>query len=145
MRARRSALGHTLVTVANEAGLSVPYVANLEKGRGNPTLDAIVSLARALRIDPAELLASADPAADHVEAALVDLDPVLSDYAQGKVLQAQTEWMATTGQLQVDEMRLAILRAMAIAPRPAGRSLSRRDCARLLDAYSLILSDPGDS
>jgi transcriptional regulator with XRE-family HTH domain len=133
------------MTVANEAGLSVPYVANLEKGRGNPTLDAIVSLARALRIDPSELLASEDPAVSHIDAALVDLDPVLVDYAQGKVLQAQTAWMATAGNLQVNEMRLAILRAMAVAPRPVGRMLSRRDCARLLDAYSLILSDPGGS
>jgi transcriptional regulator with XRE-family HTH domain len=141
MRARRSALGQTLMTVANEAALSVPYVANLEKGRGNPTLDVIVSLARALQIDPSQLVASDDASVELIDESLVDLDPVLVDYAQGKVLKEQTEWLATTCNLSADEMRLQVLRAMATSPRPAGRQLSRRDCARLLDAYSLILAD----
>lgn len=134
------------MSVANEAGLSVPYVANLEKGRGNPTLDVVVSLARALQIDPGELFAGDDSAVGRVDEALVDLDPVLVDYAQRKVFQEQTEWMARNSNLSIDEMRLVLLRAMATAPRPAGRSLSRRDCARLLDAYSIILLvDPGDN
>jgi transcriptional regulator with XRE-family HTH domain len=34
--------------VALDAGLSVPYIANLENGRGNPTLSAVTSLATAL-------------------------------------------------------------------------------------------------
>src|ERR1700678_4501422 len=125
MRARRSALGRTLMTVANEAALSVPYIANLEKGRGNPTLDVIVSLARALEIEPAELLAGENPGRGHIDDSLIDLDPVLVDYAQGKVLQAQTEWMATMFHMSADEMRLQLLRAMATAPRPVGRPLSR--------------------
>ncbi|MGC1281309.1 MAG: helix-turn-helix transcriptional regulator, partial [Streptosporangiaceae bacterium] len=40
LRARRSAQGRTLASVAMQAGLSVPYVANLENGRGNPTLSS---------------------------------------------------------------------------------------------------------
>ena len=39
-----------------DAGLSVPYVANLENGRGNPTLGALHGLARALDAPLAELL-----------------------------------------------------------------------------------------
>jgi transcriptional regulator with XRE-family HTH domain len=144
MRARRSELGRTLMTVANEAGLSVPYVANLEKGRGNPTLDVIVSLGRALEVDPAELLVGDDPQSGHVDEALVDLDPVLVDYAQGKVFQSQTQWLARACDLPVAEMRMQLLRAMAQAPKPSGNHLSKRDCARLLDAYSLIVTDTGD-
>ena len=34
--------------VAVQAGLSVPYIANLEKAHGNPTLDPLVRLADAL-------------------------------------------------------------------------------------------------
>jgi transcriptional regulator with XRE-family HTH domain len=44
----RAAAGRTIASVAVQAGLSVPYVANLENGRGNPTLSALTRLARAL-------------------------------------------------------------------------------------------------
>ena len=42
--------------VAVQAGLSVPYIANLEKARGNPTLDPLVRLADALGTHVADLL-----------------------------------------------------------------------------------------
>lgn len=47
-RRRRENLGLTLREVALGAGLSVPYIANLEKARGNPTLDTLVRLSDAL-------------------------------------------------------------------------------------------------
>ena len=48
LRARRTAAGRTVASVAADAGLSVPYVANLENGRGNPTATALTRLAGAL-------------------------------------------------------------------------------------------------
>lgn len=48
LRALRAAAGRTVASVAADAGLSVPYIANLENGRGNPTLAALDRLARAL-------------------------------------------------------------------------------------------------
>jgi transcriptional regulator with XRE-family HTH domain len=48
LRALRAASGRTVASVAVDAGLSVPYIANLENGRGNPTLAALDRLARAL-------------------------------------------------------------------------------------------------
>src|SRR5579864_4044939 len=48
LRARRTAAGRTVASVAADAGLSVPYIANLENGRGNPTATALTRLARAL-------------------------------------------------------------------------------------------------
>ncbi|MFC7640626.1 helix-turn-helix domain-containing protein [Streptosporangium lutulentum] len=48
LRSRRAALGRTVASVAAEAALSVPYVANLENGRGNPTVSALDRLAEAL-------------------------------------------------------------------------------------------------
>jgi transcriptional regulator with XRE-family HTH domain len=48
LRAIRAAAGRTVASVAADAGLSVPYIANLENGRGNPTLAALDRLARAL-------------------------------------------------------------------------------------------------
>ena len=37
-----------MASVAADAGLSVPYIANLENGRGNPTTAALTRLAEAL-------------------------------------------------------------------------------------------------
>ena len=48
LRARRTAAGRTVASVAADAGLSVPYIANLENGRGNPTTAALSRLAAAL-------------------------------------------------------------------------------------------------
>ena len=48
LRARRTAAGRTVASVAADAGLSVPYIANLENGRGNPTTAALGRLAGAL-------------------------------------------------------------------------------------------------
>ena len=50
LRARRTAAGRTIASVAVQAGLSVPYIANLENGRGNPTLAALTNLAQALGV-----------------------------------------------------------------------------------------------
>jgi transcriptional regulator with XRE-family HTH domain len=55
-RRRREELGLTLREVALNAGLSVPYIANLEKARGNPTLDTLVRLSEALDVQLAEML-----------------------------------------------------------------------------------------
>lgn len=48
LRERRTAAGRTIASVAVDAGLSVPYIANLENGRGNPTWSAVERLAEAL-------------------------------------------------------------------------------------------------
>jgi transcriptional regulator with XRE-family HTH domain len=55
-RKRREELGLTLREVALDAGLSLPYIANLEKARGNPTLDTLVRLSEALDVPLAEML-----------------------------------------------------------------------------------------
>jgi transcriptional regulator with XRE-family HTH domain len=148
LRARRIELGLTLLTVATDAGLSVPYVANLEKGRGNPTLDVIVALADALRLSPAALLEGDDLEGDEpdepVDKTFVGLPPSLVDYAQGKMLGQPTDRLAEHLDLSVKETRALVLRAMAAAPRPSHRVVSRQDCRRLLDVYTLIVTDPGD-
>jgi transcriptional regulator with XRE-family HTH domain len=48
LRERRKVAGRTIASVAVDAGLSVPYIANLENGRGNPTVSALDRLATAL-------------------------------------------------------------------------------------------------
>jgi transcriptional regulator with XRE-family HTH domain len=141
LRARRNELGLTLLGVATEAGLSVPYVANLEKGRGNPTLDVIISLADALGTSPAALL-ELDGPDEPIDKTLMGLPPALVEYGQGKALGEPTKRLAEHLAIPVAEARSLLLRAMAAAPRPTGRVLSRQDCRRLVDVYTLIVTDP---
>lgn len=42
--------------LAFKAGMSVPYLSDLERGMWNPSLAMIVDLARALEIQPSDLL-----------------------------------------------------------------------------------------
>jgi transcriptional regulator with XRE-family HTH domain len=48
LRDRRKTAGRTIASVAVGAGLSVPYIANLENSRGNPTIATLTRLAEAL-------------------------------------------------------------------------------------------------
>ena len=131
LRERRKAAGRTIASVAVDAGLSVPYIANLENGRGNPTVSALDRLATALgarlevRIGPdepapstsigADLLA-ASPRAAHVVAA---------------VAAAQSRPRAA-----VRAGLIATLDSLAVV---LGRSPSTADVDRLLDL--LLLAD----
>lgn len=60
VRARRADLGLTLAQVAEASGLSVAYVSNIERGRGNPTVSALEALAGALKLPLATLFAAED-------------------------------------------------------------------------------------
>ena len=62
LRAERVAGGRTIAAVAADAGLSVPYIANLENGRGNPTLAALRRLADALGLRLLVDVVAAEPA-----------------------------------------------------------------------------------
>ena len=52
----RTAKSWSQQTLAGEAGLSLRYLAGVERGEENPTLDTIVAIAAALGIRPSELL-----------------------------------------------------------------------------------------
>jgi transcriptional regulator with XRE-family HTH domain len=62
---RRTELGLTLREVAHHAGLSLPYIANLEKGRGNPTIETIVRMAVALDLSVTDLVGTSSGDARH--------------------------------------------------------------------------------
>jgi transcriptional regulator with XRE-family HTH domain len=76
LRARRKAADRTIASVAVDAGLSVPYIANLENGRGNPTLAALDRLSTALGATLVVTLADTPTETpDETIAALVDASP----------------------------------------------------------------------
>lgn len=56
LREKRKLAGLTQVELANAIGMSQPQYTNVELGKNIPGLDVVERVAKALRIDPAELL-----------------------------------------------------------------------------------------
>ena len=145
LRARRTAAGRTVASVASGAGLSVPYIANLENGRGNPTVTALTRLAEALgmRLDvtlvPGEERQQASAAASpEMPASLVRLGRT------PRFRQAVRE-LAATLDLDADEFSRHLVAALAMIARTVGQDLAEADWWRLLDALLLIAAHPAAS
>ncbi|MET8757603.1 helix-turn-helix transcriptional regulator [Lentzea sp. NPDC004782] len=135
LRALRAASGRTLLSVATEAGLSVPYVANLENGRGNPTVDAVNRLADALgavfvlRVEPEGGATAPAPA---LPSSLVRL-------SRGARFRKDVQTLAEATGEQPAELAGRLLAALAAL---AGRDLAEADWFRLLDAVLLVHLHP---
>ncbi len=142
LRARRTAAGRTVASVAADAGLSVPYVANLENGRGNPTATALTRLAAALGMRLVITLAPDDdspqawePASPGVPAALVRL---------GRTVRFRQAVAAIAAALDVDpdELSARLVAALATLAHTMGKDLTEPDWWRVLDALLLIAAHP---
>jgi transcriptional regulator with XRE-family HTH domain len=133
LHARRVSQGRTLAAVAMRAGLSVPYVANLENGRGNPTLASLHRLAEALDIRLSELLADPDGTA-----AGPVLPESLAEFSQGGRFRQEVRRLAAEEKVTLAEVRHQLLTAMAAVPQPR-RGLDELDWHRILDALVLVL------
>ncbi|MYA75373.1 MAG: helix-turn-helix transcriptional regulator [Gammaproteobacteria bacterium] len=143
IRARRTALGMTLAQVAEESGLSLPYVSNLERGRGNPTLEALRSVAAALQQTVPDLLGqdASEESFDPAELVLADAPKSLRAFMRSERFLTVVERLSSEQETTVEEMRRRLLIGMASAPRRSADDPTEEDWRRLLDAYSLILSD----
>lgn len=143
LRARRAASGRTVASVAMDAGLSVPYVANLENGRGNPTVSALGRLAAAL---DAELTVSLDPAdgvprsSSRIEA---EMPQSLVRFGRTRRFRAVTERLSRELAIDPDELAAQLLNGLAALGAFLSRDLAEADCWRLLDALTLIALSPG--
>lgn len=56
LRDLRTGSGLSQEELAFRAGMSVPYLSDLERGRSNPSLAMVVDLARALGVHPVKLV-----------------------------------------------------------------------------------------
>jgi transcriptional regulator with XRE-family HTH domain len=142
LRARRTAAGRTVASVAADAGLSVPYVANLENGRGNPTATALTRLAGALGTRLVITLApevgsgdAGDTAPPEVPASLVRL---------GRTVRYRRTVTAMAAALGADAEVFSprLVAALAALAQATGRDLAEADWWRLLDALLLIAAHP---
>jgi transcriptional regulator with XRE-family HTH domain len=139
LRARRRDLDMTIAEVAEAAQLSLPYVSNLERGRGNPTLDALRALAAALEMPIADLLDEGEEQEVLVSIALASAPPSLARFARKDAFDAVAKRLAAAQQIDTEEMRRRLLFGMANAPRRSTGEPNEEDWRRLLDAYRLIL------
>ncbi|MEV1171549.1 helix-turn-helix domain-containing protein [Nonomuraea sp. NPDC049784] len=139
LRSRRAALGRTVASVAMEAGLSVPYVANLENGRGNPTVAVLGRLADALGTRLAIDLA--DPTADP---AITALPPSLVDFSQSQRFRREVGRLAAALEEDQRTVRAMLVDALAAVGGVLRRDLREADWQRLLDAVVLILGHPSE-
>lgn len=138
LRARRVQLGLTLAEVADKAKLSLPYVSNLERGRGNPTLDALGALARALDIPLASLIGDEGPV-EPLQVVLATAPASLLQFSRSAEFKETVADLAERQNESVEAMRQKLLVGMASSPQRSSGEPTEEDWRRILDAYSLIL------
>lgn len=144
LRALRAASGRTVASVATDAGLSVPYVANLENGRGNPTVDALSRIARALGMRAA-IEFTAEGTTGRAEGSTgrdVALPATLVRFGRGVRFRHDVRLIAEA--LGEDPISTAarVLDSLARLGEVTGRDLSEPDWCRLLDALVLVAVHP---
>ena len=140
IRARRVGRGMTLAAVSESAGLSLPYVSNLERGRGNPTLEALQAIARALDMPLSELVADRE---EHVggDLVLAQAPASLLQFARSPRFQSAVQRLASEHSCSAEDMRQRLLVGMVSAPRRGSGDPTEEDWRRLLDVYTVILAD----
>jgi transcriptional regulator with XRE-family HTH domain len=140
LRALRAASGRTVAAVATDAGLSVPYVANLENGRGNPTMDALSRIAEALGKRATIEFVAADTVA--AAAGTVTLPAALVRLGRGARFRRDSRLIAEALDEDATAVAARILDVLARLADVTGRDLSEADWFRLLDALVLVTLHP---
>jgi transcriptional regulator with XRE-family HTH domain len=148
LRARRTAAGRTVASVAADAGLSVPYIANLENGRGNPTTAALARLAAALGLRLVVTLEVGEedapaPGAPGIPASLVRLGRT-ARFRRAVAVMAAGRHADADADADADELAVKLVAALAATVAVVGRDLAEADWWRLLDALTLVAAHPAD-
>lgn len=140
LRALRTAAGRTVASVAADAGLSVPYIANLENGRGNPTLAAIARLSTALGVRLTVSLAPGEQATERQGPP--DIPPSLARFARTSRFRRAVAEMARSRGVPAEDLAFRLVAAFAGFADALGRDPAEADWCRLLDAAQLMALHP---
>ena len=141
LRARRTAAGRTVASVAADAGLSVPYIANLENGRGNPTTAALSRLAGALGL---RLVIALEDGGHAPPAAAPEIPASLVRLGRTARFRQAITVMAAALPADPDELAIRLVAALAAIGAAMDRDLSEADWWRLLDALTLVAAHPAE-
>jgi transcriptional regulator with XRE-family HTH domain len=142
LRSRRAAAGRTVASVALDAGLSVPYVANLENGRGNPTLSALTRLASALGTKLTVSLEPLDGSPRATPPASANIPLPLVRLGRTERFRRMADLMAASLGADPDDVASRMLSSLTLAATALGRGLTEADYWRLIDALTLIAVTP---
>lgn len=142
LRARRAAAGRTVASVAADAGLSVPYVANLENGRGNPTAAALARLAAALGTRLVITLAPDEDSPRASEPELPEVPASLTRLGRTPRFRQAVTAIATPLGLDADEFSAQLVATLAAVAHTMGKDFAEPDWWRILDALLLIAAHP---
>jgi Helix-turn-helix domain len=160
LRAQRTVAGRTVASVASDAGLSVPYIANLENGRGNPTVTALTRLAGALGLRLEVTLVPSGRDTPPGQPAIPDEVAPRGKNAPGRVttppgLPASLVRLGRTSRFRdtmtasaaalnvdADDFGRQIVSALAMLAQALGGDLAEADWWRLLDAMLLVAAHP---
>jgi transcriptional regulator with XRE-family HTH domain len=137
LRGLRAAAGRTVASVAGDAGLSVPYIANLENGRGNPTVSALDRLATALGV---ALEVSLVPAGG--EPRTTATPPSLVRLGRSARFQRDADLLAASLGADPAEFSVRLIGALAGLAATLGADPGESGWGRLLDALLLIVEHP---
>jgi len=142
LRARRTAAGRTVASVAADAGLSVPYIANLENGRGNPTATALTRLAAALGMRLVIALVPDEDGSEPGGAASPAVPPSLVRLGRTPRFRHAVPAIAAALGRDADEFSAQLVAALATLAHAMGLDLAEADWWRILDALLLIAAHP---
>ena len=142
LRARRTAAGRTVASVAADAGLSVPYIANLENGRGNPTTAALTRLAEALGMRLAVTLLPGEESRSAAASTSPEMPASLVRLGRTARFRQAVKIMAASLDLDADELSAQLVAALAMLAHAMGKDFAEADWWRLLDALLLIATHP---
>jgi transcriptional regulator with XRE-family HTH domain len=142
LRARRTAAGRTVASVAADAGLSVPYIANLENGRGNPTTTALTRLAGALGMRLVIALVPDEDSSQAGESASPEVPASLVRLGRTARLRQAVKAITTALELDTDEFSAQLVATLATLAHSMGKDLAEADWWRILDALLLIAAHP---
>lgn len=138
LRALRQASGRTVASVAADAGLSVPYIANLENGRGNPTTNALSRLATALGTGLSiEFTTSGDPASPTIPA-----PPSVVKLSRSRRFRATATALAEASGQDPQDVSARLISALSVLTEALGHEADEHDWWRVLDALVLIAEHP---
>jgi XRE family transcriptional regulator, regulator of sulfur utilization len=100
LRELRQERGLRLKDVTEAAGISIPYLSDLERGRTNPSLDTLQTLAAAYQISVHDLLESVE---FYGEQTTASLPKGLADLIADPVLGAQitNDWVTSLARIEL--------------------------------------------
>jgi transcriptional regulator with XRE-family HTH domain len=120
----------------------VPYIANLENGRGNPTATALTRLAGALRMRLVITLVPDEDSQQAREPAPPQVPAALVRFGRTARFRRAVTAITTALDLDTDQFTAQLVATLAALAHTMGKDLAEPDWWRILDALLLIATQP---